>query len=557
MARKAARQSKLFQDKLLVYGDNLKVLRNPALFVDESIDLIYLDPPFKPAEKYNVLFRHRSDSAGAAQVRAFEDAWEWGMAAKAAYHDTMENSPTQVRRTVDALETILGKSDMFAYLCMMAPRLVELRRVLRPNGSIYLHCDFSASHYLKMLMDSVFGPENFRNEIVWKRTSSHNDSKKWAQIHDTILFYAGPEFTWNPVFLEHDPEYVKKFYRHEDARGRYRQHEIIRTASMGPRPNLAYEYKGYTPKWGWRMVREKVEALDADDRIEWGKSGRPYLKRYLHEQRGTPASSVITDIPPISHMAAQREGYPTQKPLALLERIIEASSNVGDTVLDPFCGCGTTIAAAENLGRSWVGIDVAYDAIRIIRGRLTKVGLEEKKDFQVWGEPESVADAFRLADEDRYQFQWWAVRRLGAREIDYKKGADAGIDGRLLLRAERSGDRLPEGIISVKAGGTNVAHVRDLRGVVEREKAEFGVLVTLKEPTKKMQDEASAAGEYTDGKRWYPRIQLLTAADIINGKGAEYPARMLEEKKPTPPKRESTKAKQDWSVPKRSVESSE
>ena len=220
-----------------------------------------------------MLFQEKSGEKSAAQITAFEDTWHWGEESEEAYHEIVTEGPEMLSNLMQALRSFLGTSDMMAYLTMMAPRLVELHRVLKPTGSIYLHCDPTASHYLKLIMDAIFHPENFRNEIIWKRTSSHNDSRKWAHIHDTILFYAGKGFTWNPIHLEHDPEYVKNFYRFTDERGRYRLHEIIRTASMGPRPNLAYEYKGYTPEWGWRMVREKVEALDKDGRIEWSGIG--------------------------------------------------------------------------------------------------------------------------------------------------------------------------------------------------------------------------------------------------------------------------------------------
>ena len=252
----------------------------------------------------------------------------------------------------------------------MGIRLLELKRTLKPSGSLYLHCDISANSYLRCILDVVFGKENFRNEIVWKRTSSHNDSKKWAHIHDSILFYAGKGFTWNHTYLKHGPDYLEKFYRFKDDRGRYRLHEVIRTASMGPRPNLAYEFKGYRPEWGWRLVREKVEALDKDERLVWSNSGRPYLKLYLHEQNGPPCSSLWTDIPPLSHKAGEKTGYPTQKPLELLNRIISASSNVGDVVLDPFAGSGTTLKAAQNLNRFGIGIDISDKAVSLMRQRL-------------------------------------------------------------------------------------------------------------------------------------------------------------------------------------------
>jgi DNA modification methylase len=302
-------------------------------------------------------------------VTAFVDTWSWTDETNETLSDIRARH-ADLASLLSILAQGLRFNGLAAYLVMMGVRLLELRRVLKPSGSLYLHCDASASSYLKVLLDVIFGADNFRGEIAWKRTSSHNDSKKWAHIHDTLLFYAGKGFTWNPVYLSHDPEYVRKFYRFEDERGRYRLHEIIRTASMGPRPNLAYEYKGYTPEWGWRLVREKVEALDQDGRLTWSTTGRPYLKRYLHEQKGTPCPTLWLDIPPLSHAAAERLGYPTQKPLALLERIIAASSNEGDVVLDPFAGCGTATHAAQKLGRRWVGIDVSELAVTLMRHRL-------------------------------------------------------------------------------------------------------------------------------------------------------------------------------------------
>src|SRR5947207_5169549 len=246
----------------LYYGDNLEILRR--YIKDETVDLVYLDPPFNSAQNYNAFFQEKDGTAAASQIQAFEDTWSWNQESQRAYEELILQ-PGKVSEVMQAFRTFLGTNDMMAYLAMMAPRLVELRRVLKSTGTLYLHCDPTASHYLKLLLDAVFGPQNFRNEIIWQRTSSHNDSKKWAQVSDTILFYAGDGFTWNPTYLAHDPKYVEDFYRYNDERGRYRLHEIIRTASMGPRPNLAYEYKGYTPEWGWRMIRPKVEALDREN----------------------------------------------------------------------------------------------------------------------------------------------------------------------------------------------------------------------------------------------------------------------------------------------------
>jgi len=511
----------------LYYGDNLEVLRQHIK--DESVDLIYLDPPFNSRQDYNVLFAEKDGTRSSSQIMAFEDTWEWNVDAERAYEEIVEQGG-RVSDAMRAFRTFLSHSDMMAYLAMMAPRLIELRRVLKETGSIYLHCDATASHYLKMLMDAIFGPQNFRNEIVWQRTSSHNDSKKWAQVNDTILFYAGDGFTWNPSYLAHDPKYVEDFYRYNDERGRYRLHEIIRTASMGPRPNLSYEYKGYTPEWGWRMIRPKVEALDRENRLAWSSTGRPYLKRYLSEQEGTPISSIITDIPPLSHAAAERLGYPTQKPEALLDRIITASSNEGDLVLDPFCGCGTAIAVAQKLKRRWIGIDITHLAIGLIKQRLADAfGTEVRDTYQVIGEPADLSGAQELATNDPYQFQWWALGLIGARPTEQKKGADRGIDGRLYFHDEPRGGKTKQIIFSVKAGHVQSAYVRDLRGVIEREEAQIGALISMEAPTKPMLKEAAEAGFYKPPglEDRYSRIQILTIEELLAGKRVEYP-RLLE-----------------------------
>ena len=547
----ARSQPRLITGNLLVYGDNLRVMRESPYFRDESVDLVYLDPPFKHDEKYNVLFRAKTGTPSQAQVRAFDDAWNWEDAAKIAYHDVMENSPLEVRRTIHALENVLGRNDMFAYLCMMAPRLVELSRVLRSTGSIYLHCDPAASHYLKLLMDAVFGEDNFRNDIVWKRKAGRGETNKAAirfgVTTDNILFYArSKEAVFNRQHRPSNPDYIKSKFTHKEPNGRiYRLDNIT---SPSPRPNLVYEYKGHKPPPnGWAVSRERMEQMDREGRlfIPDDPNRRIQRKRYLDELEGENVDSLWDDIPPLNSQAKERLGYPTQKPEALLERIIQASTNEGDVVLDPFCGCGTTIAAAQSLKRKWIGIDVAYEAINIIRERLKKVSLEDGVHYNIWGDPESLEDAISLANEHKYQFQWWAVRRLGARDIDYKRGADKGVDGRLVLRAERLGKRLPEAIIQVKAGKATRSHVATLIGDVEGENVELGVLVTRDKPTKAMREAASRMGEYTDGKEWYPRIQMLTAEDIINDKRVRYPASLPEDikKEPAKMKREPAKMK--------------
>lgn len=345
---------------ILAQGDNLKLMQ--SYVKTDSIDLIYLDPPFNSKTDYSM-------TVGKKRVVAFTDSWQWNEDSNRSLFECQKKVPS-LGFLLEALVQSQKYNSLSAYLVFMSERLIELKRVLKPSGSIYLHCDTSANSYLKMLMDVLWGADNFRSEIIWKRTSSHNDSKKWSNVHDSILFYAGKHFTWNPIHLPHSVEYVKNFYRFEDERGKYRLHEIIRTASMGKRPNLAYEYKGYTPEWGWRQVKEKVEALDKDNRLTWSGTGRPYLKRYLHEQKGPTCTNIWTDISPLMHSASENSGYPTQKPLALLKRIIMASSNEGDTILDPFSGSSTTATAAEELGRKWIMIDKSSYAIDSARNRL-------------------------------------------------------------------------------------------------------------------------------------------------------------------------------------------
>jgi site-specific DNA-methyltransferase (adenine-specific) len=520
----------LMPDNKLYYGDNLDILRR--YIPDNSVDLIYLDPPFNSSRNYNVLFKDESGADSDAQIVAFEDTWHWGPTAEATYHDIVTTAPVRVSHMIGALREIIGTNQMMAYLVMMTARLVELHRVLKPTGSLYLHCDPTASHYLKMILDSIFGITNFRNEIIWQRTSSHNDSRKWGSVHDIIFYYTkSANFIWNQVYLDHDPNYVADFYRQKDDRGTYRLDHIIRSASMGKRPNLSYEYKGYTPEYGWRVVREKLEALDADNRIQWSKTGRPYLKRYLHEQKGTPIKSVITDINPVGAQAKERLNYPTQKPVELLERIISASSNPGDVVLDPFCGCGTAIAAAQKLGRKWIGIDVTHLSIALQKYRLEAMfDLKAGADFDVVGEPEDLGGARQLAREDRYQFQWWALSLVRARPLGGeagsrtgKKGSDRGIDGEINFIDDKSG-RAKRVLVQVKSGKVKSGDIRDLVGTLDREKAQIGVFITLEDPTRDMIAEAASAGFY-ESAMWgvFPRLQILTISDLLGGAEIKMP----------------------------------
>ncbi len=510
----------------LYYGDNLDILRR--YIADESVDLIYLDPPFNSSQSYNVLFSEHDGTKAAAQVQAFEDTWEWDEAAARMYQGVVE-SGGQVSPALQALRTLLGTSNMMAYLTMMAPRLVELRRALKAGGSLYLHCDPTASHYLKILMDAIFTPRSFRGEIIWQRSTAHSDTKQGmkqpGRVHDTLLFYTRSDtWTWNPVFAPYSEDYVESHYRfvEKDTGRLYRRDNL--TANR-PGGDTSYEWKGIRPYKGrfWAYSRARMEEFESEGRLVYTKTGMPEFKRYLDEMPGVSLQDVWTDIPPINSQAQERLGYPTQKPEALLERIISASSNEDDVVLDPFCGCGTAIAAAQNLGRRWIGIDITHLAINLVRHRL-QTAYGSDLDYEVIGEPTDLSGAAELASSEPYQFQWWALGLAGARPAEQKKGADKGIDGRLYFHDEGSGGKTKQIIFSVKAGKTGASHVRDLVGVLDREKAAIGVLISMQEPTRDMRKEAAAAGFYTSP--WgtsHPRVQLLRIAELLAGKRVDYP----------------------------------
>jgi len=515
---------------VLYYGDNLDILRH--YIPDDSIDLIYLDPPFNSNRSYNVLFREESGAVSHAQIEAFEDTWNWGGAAE-TYDEMIRGSSQGVARVLKALVDGLGHNEITAYLTMMAIRLVELGRVLKPTGSIYLHCDPVAGHYLKVVMDAVFGPKNFVNQIVWKRSSAHSDvtqgARHFGRIQDLILFYAkSANHTWNPIYGPYDESYTDSFYRHVEAESgrRYRLGDL--TAAK-PGGDTLYEWKGVKPYKGryWAYSKRNMEEFEARGRLVYSRRGMPQYKRYLDEMPGQLAQDIWTDIRPVGPGTQERLGYPTQKPLALLERIINASSNPGDTVLDPFCGCGTAVHAAHKLGRRWIGIDVTHLAIGLIRRRMQDAfpGLA----IEVIGEPVDLTGAQELARKDKYQFQWWALDKLGAQPVaGKKKGADQGIDGVMPFFAGTAPGKpdYARAIVSVKGGdNVSVAMVRDLKGVLEREKEPIGILLTLAPPTKPMLTEAAASGFYENEfwKRKFPRLQIITVLDILNGKRPEMP----------------------------------
>ena len=517
-----------FQMGTLYYGDNLDILKR--YLKDETVDLVYLDPPFNSAQNYNAFFQEKDGTAAASQIQAFEDTWTWNQESQRVYEELVLQ-PGKVSEVMQAFHTFLGTNDMMAYLAMMAPRLVELRRVLKPTGSLYLHCDPTASHYLKLLCDAIFGKERFLAEIIWKRSSAHSDAKQGrkqpGRIHDIILLYSKTdEWIWNWLYTAYDEEYTDSFYKHvEPETGRrYRLGDITAPGGADPaKRNPHYEFLGVTRYW--RYSKERMQKLYQQGRIIQTKPGAvPSYKRYLDEMKGVSLQDLWTDITPIPAQAKERLGYPTQKPIALLERIIQASSNPGDMVLDPFCGCGTTIDAAEKLGRKWIGIDITQLAITLIKKRLRDT-YGGKIKIETHGEPVTPADAAKLAEEDKFQFQWWALGLVDARPEEPKKGADKGIDGKILFRDDPKAAKPEQIIIQVKGGKTGVKDVRDLRGVLDREKAAIGVLISLQPPTGPMETEAASAGfyEHKTNKQKFPRLQLRTVKEWMEGKGIERP----------------------------------
>jgi len=509
---------------VLYYGDNLEILRK--YIPENSIDLVYLDPPFNSKKDYNILFKENGGVESEAQIKAFTDTWHWTQTAENTYHDIVTNGPLKVGQLIGALHDAIGQNDVMAYLVMMATRLIELHRVLKPTGSLYLHCDPTASHYLKLVLDQIFGPANFRNEIVWKRSSAHSDigqgAKHMGRLHDIIFFYTKSDnYTCNMEFIPYNEEYTSAFYRHiEPNTGRrYRLGDITGPGGAA-KGNPYYEFLGVTRYW--RYSKQRMQELYEQGRIVQAKPGAvPSYKRYLDEMSGVPLQDIWDDIQPVASQAKERQGYQTQKPLPLLERIIDYSTNEGDLVLDPFCGCGTALVAAQKLSRRWIGIDITHLAITLMRNRLhdSFPGIQ----FEVVGEPVDLASAKTLARQDRYQFQWWALGLIKARPLgEKKKGADKGIDGVIQFIDDPSG-KPKRAVVQVKSGHVAVNAVRELRAVTAKDA--LGIFVTLEPPTGPMQTEAVGAGFY-HSPGWnkdYPKIQILTIEELLHGKTVDMP----------------------------------
>lgn len=516
------------QGSRLICGDNLDMLQKYV--ASESIDLVYLDPPFNSKQMYNVWARDPRSNERTAQEEAFKDTWTWAEASESYFKTVERGGPVSV--ALEAFRKLLGEKPMLAYLAMMAPRLVELRRVLKPTGSLYLHCDPTASHYLKLLLDAVLGPSNFRNEIIWKRTNAHNNARRYGPVHDVILFYAaGPGYGWYDPRIAHDEDYVEHTFTRVDNDGR--RFQAVDLTGPGTRKGESGRpWRGVNPTEVGRhwavpggvtarlaikggTVQDRLDALDANGRIYWPvkTGGKPGLKWYANELAGMAIPDVWTDIPRLTAQSTERLGYATQKPRALLERIIVASSCEGDMILDPFCGCGTTIEAAEMLGRRWIGIDISWKAINVIEQQRPVM---QKAEYENVDWPTDIGSARALFARDPYRFQWWALTVIGVelwKELQ-KRGADRGVDGRLSFR---DGDKVGQAVVSVKGGAIPASTVRDLRGVMAREEADFGVVVSLKPFTTGMRNEAASAGFYESAGERYSRMQLLTVAELLDG----------------------------------------
>ena len=560
------KQNSTIKNKLY-FGDNLDILRNHV--ADASVDLIYLDPPFNSNANYNVLFQEKSGQQSAAQITAFEDTWHWSLDSESAYQDVVTNAPGKLPDLLQAMRSFLGENDMMAYLTMMAQRMVELHRVLKDTGNIYLHCDPTASHYLKLMMDAVFGAENFRNEIVWRRTGTHNKVQRFAPIHDVILFYSKTgNYKWKGIKRPYMKEHVEEYFVQDEHGWRTDYYGNVLTGSGTRGGESGKPWRGFDPTAKgrhWAIPRRLLEDVDEDMsslsqhqklerlyelgsiKIQEGHAW-PVYEHYITPEDGQAAADIWAyqpytegsvfgrhtgidaDVRWLSTTDQERLGYPTQKPEALLERIVSASSNEGDLVLDPFCGCGTAIAAAERLNRRWIGIDITHIAITLIRHRLQDTFKDELKPYEVLGQPQDVASAQALATDSensgRYQFEWWALGLVDARPAqDRKKGADSGIDGYINFFDDNSG-KAKRIVAQVKSGHVTRNQIATLKGDMEREEAEIGLFITLREPTGPMRAEAASAGFYTPEyfpDAQYPRVQILTIEELLNGKRGDYP----------------------------------
>ncbi len=549
----------------LYYGDNLEVLRGNI--ATESVDLVYLDPPFNSNATYNVLFRSHDGAESAAQIQAFDDTWHWSQQTDLLLQ-TMLNGGVSMRvaDALTAMRNLLGTSDINAYLVMMTARLVELHRVLKASGSLYLHCDPTASHYLKIILDAVFGPTNFRNEIIWRRTGSHNSARRFGPIHDTLLFYSkSDDYFFQTTYGPYLKGHVEDYFNQRDERGRYWTNSLTGPGKRGGASGKPWH--GYDPDAVGRhwaipgrvfdelgldsegTSQEKLDGLDAAGFIDHpseGSAAMPTYRQYLDSSPGMPIQDIWAYQPHtrgvlyntdagidqnVGWLKAQgdseRLGYPTQKPVGLLERVIASSSQPGDVVLDPFCGCGTALDAAQRLDRRWIGIDVTYLAIDLINTRLRTTFPGIEGTYEIVGKPKDFEGAKALFAKNKLDLERWAVSLVEGTPKD-KPGGDKGVDGTISFPIDNK--RNGKVVISVK-GGENVepAMVREVIGTVEGQRAELGLLIVMDEVTRGMVDAAAKSGTWanpTTGKI-YRRVQIVTVRDLLAGKKPDLPSGYL------------------------------
>ena len=473
---------------MLIRGDNLIEMRK---IPDNIVALIATDPPFNSKRDYFVPYRDEHGKEPDTLVKAFTDTWKWGDAAEAACDELIRDIGGAVGETIEGLQLFLKQTPMMAYLVMMGIRLVEMHRILKPTGSLYLHCDSAASHYLKLLLDAVFGHANYRNEIIWRKYAGrkNNAKHKFATQTDTILFYAkSKDAVFNPLFEPISDKEIEKKYRYTDDDGRR-----------------------YRLSWGrhYQMTGEQ-------------------RRIYLDEQPGAAIGSLwAEDGLQLNTSTRERAGYPTQKPIALYKRIIQASSNEGDLVLDPFCGCGTTLLAAEALNRRWLGIDLTYLATGAVTLQMEKFFPQLKDSILITGTPETAATALQLAREDPGGFEEWCVTHVLKFTSNAKKVSDGGIDGTYRFPIGKVKGRTAYGkmVAQVKGGQYSLGHIRDFRTAMTNAQAELGIFVVTRPPSDGMRTEASRAGMWQH-PLWdmtCPRVQLYEIQDYFAGTMPQIP----------------------------------